>query len=121
MPVTSEITIVFLGSEYYQEGNQERVKYRYSATAHITVGFMNALRQPSAPRVNQQTNSRGIVFMRRNGKKPYDTFYGGSANRAAIFWFTLPADVIPPSWVQLVLTSPPARKEVRSNSAETTL
>ena len=112
MPTHPDFTIVFLGQEPFDKYGVAYTRYRYSVDVPARLNII------TRPRVN--TSKPGVTFISKQ-KRTFKAFYGGKRNDLPTWFFELPADVIPPSWVFLDVTTPPPVHEYRSNLAETTM
>ena len=118
MPTTDDFTIAFLGQEPVTRSGQSWTRYRYNVNMPRPRIPVVASIWPKVPRVNSTVP--GISFVTKQ-KRSLAAFYGGKRNNVPTWFFELSADVIPPSWVRLVVSSPPATRAFKSNFAETTL
>ena len=120
MPTRPDFTIVFLGQEIYDKDRVSWTKYRYTADFPAQLVTVFDTVWPLSRRINKKVSDFGITFISKQGRK-FPTFYGGRRSGLPTFWFELQSDQVPPSWVYLAFTSPPAHRQYKSNLAETTL
>jgi hypothetical protein len=114
-------TIIFLGPEIYQKDGSSWTKYRYQAQdlllppspKPITQDFLNA-------RMVAAIGSHEIEFHAKEGNRALPTHYGGKQNHLDTFWFELPSETVPPSFVYLRVKFQSSPNEAKSNFAETT-
>jgi len=116
MPTHPDFTIVFLGQEPFDKNGVPYTRYRYSVS--VPAG-LNTLTRPKLPPVNS-SNPR-VIFINKQKTQTFTAYYGGKLNAEPTWYFTLPADVVPPSWVYLDVKTPAPVQEYKSNLAETTL
>ena len=114
-------TIIFLGQEPKTKGGISWTRFRYAVQmpAKPLINPLKTNWPTSWPKINTSVASYGIAFHAVDDNRILPTHYGGKQNNKDTFWFELPADTVPPSWVYLDVKL--ANREYKSNQAETTL
>jgi len=114
MPTGPDFTITFLGQEPYDKNGVSYTRYRYS------ISFPAGPNTLTRPKLRINTSAPGVTFISKQ-KRTFKAYYGGKRSDSPTWFFELPADVVPPSWVYLDVKTPPGLREYKSNLAETTM
>lgn len=115
--------VAFLVSQdiYQQDGKQWT---RYNLSIENYQAYPNALFAPSPnlPPCGKNTNSARtwVEIMDQSGKRLYGFCAVGSNSDLTKLWFALESDVIPPSWVYVILNDRLTNTTYKSNLIETT-
>jgi hypothetical protein len=113
---------VFMGPEYYEQGGKQWTRYKIAIdnyTAYPNTLFAPA---PSLPPCGKNTSSARtwVEIYDQRGKQLYGFCAVAASDDLTKLWFALEADVLPPSWVYVVLNDRQTGTMYKSNLVETT-
>jgi hypothetical protein len=117
----SPVTI-FMGPEYYEQGGKQWTRYKLMVTNFEV--YPNELFAPSPqlPPCGQNTKAARtwVEITDSNGKRIYGFCAIATNEDLTKLWFAMETDIIPPSWVYIVLNDRQTGKTYKSNLTETT-
>ena len=112
--------LVFLGPEYFEAGGKEWTRYRYTVTNLAEYPNELFAASPDLPACGLNTKAaRTWVFVfDKKGKQLNEFCAFGNHDDLSKIWFALERDVIPPSYVNVVLTDRKTSTKYTSNLAD---
>lgn len=103
-------------------GGQDVVRYRYDVANKDAYPANLFAAAPSLPPCGANTNASRtwVDLFDQSGKRLNGFCALSSPQQLSSIWFALPANVVPPSWIFIVLTDRETNAKYKSNLAETT-
>jgi hypothetical protein len=114
--------LFFTGQEFYQQGGKNFTRYNYevdNASAYPDSMFVASPNLPPCGS-NTKASRTWVDIYDQRGKRLYGFCAIGKASDLNKIWFSLEADIIPPSWVYIEMTDRATNTKYKSNLAETT-
>ncbi len=114
---------VLVGSEVFQTGGRDFVRYRYQIENFNQYATALFAPSPKLPPCGSNNNSSRtwVDFYTMQGKRLYGFCALASPADLGKLWFALAADVIPPSWIYIEFTDRLTNTKYKSNLVDTTL
>jgi hypothetical protein len=123
MPPLPNPVLVHTGSEVYQAGGKQWVRYQYLVD-NLAV-YPNEMFAPAPDLPPCGTNTKSsrtwVDIYNQSGKRLYGFCALGNRDGLGKLWFALEVGVLPPSWVYIEMTDRKTNTKYKSNLAETTL
>jgi hypothetical protein len=108
--------------QYVTVGGQDVVRYRYDVANKDAYPANLFAAAPSLPPCGANTNASRtwVDLFDQSGKRLNGFCALNSPQQLSSIWFALPVNVVPPSWIFIVLTDRQTNAKYKSNLAETT-
>lgn len=121
-PALPNPVAILLAPAFYEQGGKQWKRYNLMVFNYEVYPNTMFAAAPSLPPCGQNTNASRtwVEIMDQSGKRLYGFCALGSNTDLTKLWFALEADIIPPSWVYVVLNDRQAGKTYKSNLVETT-
>ena len=103
-------------------GGQDLIRYRYDVANKDAYPANLFAAAPSLPPCGANTNASRtwVDLFDQSGKRLNGFCALSSPQQLSSIWFALPVNVVPPSWIFIVLTDRETNAKYKSNLAETT-
>lgn len=114
--------LLMTDTQYVTVGGQDTVRYRYDVMNKDAYPANLFAAAPSLPPCGTNTNASRtwVDLFDQSGKRLNGFCALSSPQQLSSIWFALPANVVPPSWIFIVLTDRETNAKYKSNLAETT-
>lgn len=121
-PALPNPIIYLMGTEAFMQGGKEFIRYRYDVFNKEEYPAAMFAAAPALPPCGMNTKSSRtwVDIYEQNGKRLYGFCAISKPADLNQIWFSLPADVVPPSWVYIELNDRQTNTKYKSNLAETT-
>ena len=115
--------LYMIGTEAYQTGGQQWVRYRYDVLNKADYPAEMFAPAPALPPCGKNTNSSRtwVDIFDQRGKRLYGFCALSKPADLGTIWFALEEGVIPPSYIYIELTDRQTNTKYKSNLAETAL
>jgi hypothetical protein len=112
---------VFMGPEFFEANGKQWTRYRYDVVNRTD--FPNTLFAP-APKLppcglNRNASRTWVDIFDLSGKRLNGFCALGSQDDLSKLWFALERDVIPPSWIRIVITDRETGEKTQSALVDT--
>lgn len=113
---------ILLAPAYYEQGGKQWTRYNLMVFNYQEYPNEMFAPAPNLPPCGQNTKASRtwVEIMDQSGKRLYGFCALGDNTDLTKLWFALESDIIPPSWVYIVLNDRQTGKTYKSNLVETT-
>jgi hypothetical protein len=113
--------LIFTGAEYYEQGGKQWTRYKLSVFNYDAYPNTLFAPAPSLPPCGKNNNAARtwVEILDQSGKRLYGFCAVQSNSDLTKLWFALETDVLPPSWVYVVLNDRQTGTSYKSNLTET--
>lgn len=113
---------ILLSPAYYEQGGKQWTRYNLAVFNYTDYPNEMFAAAPALPPCGQNTKAARtwVEIMDQSGKRLYGFCAISTNEDLTKLWFALETDVIPPSWVYVVLNDRQTGKTYKSNLVETT-
>lgn len=114
--------VILLSPAYFEQGGKQWTRYNLMVFNYEEYPNDMFAAAPNLPPCGQNTKASRtwVEIMDQGGKRLYGFCALGSNTDLTKLWFALETDIVPPSWVYVVLNDRQTGKTYKSNLAETT-
>jgi hypothetical protein len=112
---------ILLSPAYFEQGGKQWTRYNLMVTNYEIYPNTMFAAAPNLPPCGQNTKASRtwVEIMDQSGKRLYGFCALGTNTDLTKLWFALESDIIPPSWVYVVLNDRQTGKTYKSNLVET--
>jgi hypothetical protein len=113
---------ILLAPAYFEQGGKQWTRYNLMVFNYEMYPNTMFAPAPNLPPCGQNTKASRtwVEIMDQSGKRLYGFCAIGTNTDLTKLWFALETDIIPPSWVYVVLNDRQTGKTYKSNLVETT-
>lgn len=114
--------IYLMGTEPFTQGGKDFIRYRYDVFNKESYPDAMFAAAPALPPCGANTKSSRtwIDIYNQSGKRLYGFCAFSKASDLNKLYFTMEADIVPPSWIYIELNDRQTNTKYKSNLAETT-
>lgn len=122
-PLTPNPVLYMTGTEFYQTGGKQWVRYRYDVLNKADYPAAMFAAAPALPPCGNNTKSSRtwVDIYDLRGKRLYGFCALGKPEDLGSIWFALEEGVVPPSYIYIEMTDRQTNTKYKSNLADTTL
>ena len=112
----------FVSQDHYEQGGKQWTRYNLAIENYAAYPNELFAPSPNLPPCGQNTKAARtwVEIVDQGGKRLYGFCAVGSNSDLTKLWFALESDVIPPSWVYVILNDRQTNTTYKSNLIETT-
>lgn len=114
--------VILLSPAYYEQGGKQWTRYNLMVTNWDVYPNELFAASPNLPPCGQNTKAARtwVEITDSSGKRLYGFCALGTNNDLTKLWFALETDIVPPSWVYVILNDRLTGRTYKSNLVETT-